>query len=279
MARPHICFLQSQSLAWRDHDWLGSNDVKAKFLSVDDDSGAYTAVFELPPGYRQQREFAFASDYEIFVLEGALTVDDKTLGLHDYLLMPAGVLFNNVTSEGATLLAMPLGSAALTTPGKSSHPVVYHHTFGMPWLTGMEGSVTGKPLGSTIHTKKLREDSVSGGQTFLYGALAQHPPPKVMPGHFTHPMVEEIFVLAGEFTFGDTGRMGPGGYVWWRENKLHGPVGSETGYHMLIRVHEGHLKNEFSKKPAPFRFDAAYHPDLPDELAELAAPYPVPPRW
>jgi len=279
MARPHICFLQSQSLPWREHSWLGKDDVKAKFLSVDDDSGAYTAVFELPAGYQHNGSFAFSADFEILVLAGRVSLDAIELGLQDYALIPAGVAINRVSSSGATLLAMPLGSAALAGPTKSSRPIVYHHTFSMPWLTGMEGSVTGKPLGGTISTKKLRNDPATGGQTFLYGALAQHPPPKVMPGRFTHPMVEEIFVLAGEFTFGDTGRMGPGGYVWWRENKQHGPVGSEAGYHMLIRVHGGHLKNEFSKQPAPFRYDADYAPQLPEELREIAKPYPRPARW
>ena len=279
MARPHICFIQSQSLSWRPHSWLGHDDVSAKFLSVDDDTGAYTAIFELAPGYQQNGEFAFSADLELFLLTGSVSIDEMDLGLQDYALIPAGVGFSTVHSAGATLLAMPLGSAALTKATKSSRPIVYHDTFSMPWLTGMEGSVTGKPLSGTISTKKLRNDPATGGQTFLYGALAQHPPPKVMPGTFTHPMVEEIFVLAGEFTFGDTGRMGPGGYVWWRENKQHGPVGSEAGYHMLIRVHDGHLKNEFSKQPSPFRYDADYRPDLPAALEDIAQPYPRPPRW
>ena len=279
MARPHICFIQSQCLPWRTHSWLGTDDVKAKFLSVDDDSGAYTAIFELASGYQQDGPFAFAADLEVFVLAGSVSLDDRELGLQDYALIPAGVAIKRISSSGATLLAMPLGSAALREPAQSARPLVYHNTFAMPWLTGMEGSVTGKPLGGTISTKKLRYDAGTGGQTFLYGALAQHPPPKVMPGRFTHPMVEEIFVLAGEFTFGDTGRMGPGGYVWWRENELHGPVGSEGGYHLLIRVHEGHLKNEFSKEPSPFRYDAEYRPELPEDLRSIAKPYPQPDRW
>ncbi len=38
-------------------------------------------------------------------------------------------------------------------------------------------------------------------------------------------------------------------------------------------------KNEFSKQSSPFLYDADYRPDLPNELKEIAKPYPRPARW
>jgi hypothetical protein len=85
--------------------------------------------------------------------------------------------------------------------------------------------------------------------------------------------------LSGEYVFGDVGRMGPGGYCWWRENEYHGPAGSETGYNLLIRVHGGPLVNTFSKDPAPFSFTPNHHPTLPPELWEYSKPYPFQEPW
>ena len=183
---------------------------------------------------------------------------------------------------GAVVLSMFPGTVATGEPAALDPEQAVEHldAFAISWAGGAAGSVTGKPLAPTLATKILRRDADSGEQTFLYCSQPHHPPPtRVMPGKFTHPMVEEIFVLGGSFVFGDVGVMGPGGYCYWRENVWHGPVGSATGYHLLIRNLGGPLRNQFSDQPAPFSYDPPYHPDLPESLRPYARPYRPPPRW
>jgi hypothetical protein len=156
----------------------------------------------------------------------------------------------------------------------TSRLVEYIDTLDMAWVGGAEGSVTGKPLSHDIETKKLRVDPETAEQSFLYTAQPQHGPPGIMKGKFGHPMIEEIFTLAGTYVFADAGVMGPGGYCWWRENEFHGPAGSMTGYNLFIRVVGGPLRNVFSDEPFPFTFTPDHNPSLPDELKPYGQPYP-----
>jgi hypothetical protein len=112
--------------------------------------------------------------------------------------------------------------------------------------------------------------AASGEQSFLYCAMPQHPPPSIMPGKFTRPVVEEPYTLSGSYVFGDVGRMSAGGYAFWREGQWHGPAGSETGYCLFIRVFGGPLSNQFSAQPAPFSWHPEYRPSLPPHLQAIA---------
>lgn len=274
MARPHICFLQSQSLSFEPATLFTHHDVHEKRLSTDDATNASTGIVRLAAGHNTERPGALRQDLELFVLAGQCVVAGRTLKRHHYARIPAGHDLKYVASDGgADILWMP-GPRAVET--SLSQPIIHHDTFAMPWTTGAEGSVTGKPLSSSIFTKKLWLDPKTQEQTFLYSALPQHAPPSVMPGKFGHPIIEELFTLAGEYAFGDVGRMGPGGYAWWRENELHGPAGSATGYSLFIRVHGGALVNHFDATAAPFSYEPDYDPALPEALIPTAKPFPFP---
>jgi hypothetical protein len=112
--------------------------------------------------------------------------------------------------------------------------------------------------------------AAGGEQSFLYCAMPQHPPPAIMPGKFTHPVIEELFALSGSYVFGDLGRMSAGGYAFWHAGQWHGPAGSETGYCLFIRVLGGPLSNQFSAQPAPFSWRPDYRPNLPPHLQAIA---------
>ncbi|MDX2144595.1 MAG: hypothetical protein SFV19_14665 [Rhodospirillaceae bacterium] len=287
MARPHICFVQAQSLPWSASGFatLGIQ-VDVKVLSRDDATGAVTEIMRLPKGMTLTGPMHFPSVFEFLVLDGALRVGARVYAKDSYAYLPAGYNWSGMVSEnGAILLAM-FGATPTPTPGpapvgryQADKLIEYINVYDLDWKTGIEGSVTGKPLSPTIFTKKLRVDSDTQEQTFLYSALPHHPPPKVMPGKFTHPMIEEVFVLSGEYVFGDVGKMGPGGYCWWRENEWHGPAGSEVGYNLLIRVHGGPLVNKFSAEAAPFGYRPNHQPALPPELWEYSKPFPFQDPW
>ena len=285
MARPHICFIHAQGLPWGKTDLSRIRPgVAAKLLSHDPDTGASTQIAAYPAGYQLPAGQSLRTAEELLILQGELSIGKVHHNTHCYAYLPAGFKRGAIaTATGAVVLSMFPGQAeAGPSEATAALPGLVEQvdSFAMPWATGMEGSVTGKPLSSTLATKLLRRDDASGEQSFLYCSKPHHPPPaSVMPGKFTHPMIEEIFVLDGTFVFGDTGIMGPGGYCYWREHQWHGPVGSATGYHLFIRNLGGPLQNQFSDQPAPFNFDPPFRPDIPEELRPYAQAYEPPTRW
>jgi hypothetical protein len=276
MPRPHICFLQSQDLDWQPLPPTlvtgAPVELSAKMLSIDDaDAAAATLLVRVPSGGRFDWPVPPRRYLEILMLEGSLKLAAGAqlpmLGAHGYARLEGGAMSGN--PDRVLHWSSIDGAIALVMTGSSSQShadVLIPDTYTLPWLHGAAGTVTGKPLSPELATKILFRDSVSAEQSFLYCAMPQHPPPAVMPGKFTHPVIEEIFTLSGSYVFGDVGRMERGGYVFWRENVWHGPTGSETGYCLFIRVIGGPLKNQFSTKPAPFSWRPSYRPCLPAGL-------------
>ena len=249
--------------------------VRVKTLSRDRADGAATEILQVSAGFRGALPTRAGQPREWFVLDGDLELGGVSYRRHGYgFESPPPASLEVSSAAGATLLWIS-GSTSRGIAERVSIP----DTFMQPWSFGAEGSVTGKPLGEGIATKVLRRDPGSGEQTFLYCAMPQHSPPPIMVGKFTHPVIEELFVLDGSYVFGDVGRMGPGGYAFWRENQWHGPAGSETGYHLFIRVIGGPLRNQFSSDAAPFSWHPPYRPALPAPLRALAREHASAERW
>ncbi|MDG2243017.1 MAG: cupin domain-containing protein [Rhodospirillaceae bacterium] len=287
MARAHTCFVQAQEIPWVDGA-PGNPDVavQSKVLSQDDETGAFTAILKVEPGFTRSGPVHFRCDVEIFVLDGELEVNGEQYTKDCYAFWPSGYVRNSTTSEqGCVLLALfdglhqPTLGAAPEEHFRDDKLIKKLNAYEMDWKTGEAGSVTGKPLSPTIFTKKLRVDTDTREQTFLYAALPHHAPPPIMKGKFGHPMIEEVFVLSGEYVFGDVGKMGPGGYAWWRENEMHGPAGSEIGYNLFIRIYDGPLKNKFLEEESQFSFRPPHNPALPDHLEDFDKPYPFTDPW
>ena len=287
MARPHTCFVQAQSIPWRhgkEPNPAWETDVK--ILSRDDNDEGYTCIMKVPAGYDLPGPVHFRCNFEFFVLDGAVEINGIKYTKDCYAFLPAGYRRDSNRSEkGAVLLALfdgffhPILGEAPEGVYRDDKLIQYINAYDLEWQTGSEGSVTGKPLSPTIFTKKLRVDSETEEQTFLYAALPHHAPPPIMKGKFAHPMIEEVFVLSGEYVFGDVGKMGPGGYCWWREEEWHGPAGSEIGYNLFIRIYGGPLKNKFSEEESAFAFTPEHKPALPERLKDYAAPYPFTDPW
>lgn len=282
MARDHICFLQAQSLPWLT-GVIASRKVEYKYLSRNPDTGACTMLLRYPAAFAQSQRHGLGCAEEMLVLAGSLVLNGQRLGHHGYAyLPPCGRRDQLVSENGAVVLTMFDGAPDLTNESHDDVKAtlgIQLDPYQMPWLGQAEGSVTGKPLSNGLATKLLRRDSVTGEQSFLYSAHAHHPPPGIMVGKFGHPMVEEIFVLSGEFAFADLGTMRAGGYCWWREGEYHGPVGSRMGYLMFIRNLGGPLENEFPQDPFPFSYEPEHTPALPGDLQPYAAPLQDLQRW
>jgi hypothetical protein len=134
-------------------------------------------------------------------------------------------------------------------------------------------------LARGVAIKPLRTDPYTQEVSFLYCSPPHRVPAGMAKPQWTHPMVEELYVLEGDYVWADLGRMRPGGYAWWRENVYHGPSGTDTGYHLFVRTVGGPLVNTFATEKKPHTWDPEHRPALPPELAPYGQPLPRVPNY
>ena len=274
MARPHIEFLQAQTLPWRRiPPGRARPDAEYKFLSRDTETGACTCLIRYPPGWWREADEALDADEECYVLDGAIEIDDQTLGPDHYAFLPAGLPRRSMRSRGGavvlTFFNREPGFAAARSDAldvaTTARALPHLDVLRMPWDRRLNDPRLAH-LG--IGRKDLRTDPVSGERSFLSLMLPHAEPPGARGPRESHPVVEECFVLAGSLT-GPHGTMHAGAYFWRPPGIPHGPFGTRWGCVALIRFVGGRHVNIWSEDEADFSFDAPYQPVLPPELSHL----------
>jgi hypothetical protein len=277
MARPHCMFVQAQDVPWQKGFANGAarHDLDVKVLSLDDVTGACTTIVRYPPGWVRSTPHYLTCHEEILVLDGEISINAESFGRRCYANFPKGWQRHSVTSStGAVVLTML--SAAPELHDGIAPSGLYDEKLYVPRQDIMrEGLETWTENPYTRYIKgtgvrPLRQDPYTGEISILYSAL----PFRYMSKRWTHPVVQEMFVLAGEYAINDVGLMCPGSYAWWRENELHGPYGSLTGFMMFIRTDGGPLSNHIPPEIVEVDYNAPYNPKVPDRLK----PYAHPPR-
>lgn len=269
MPRPHCMFIQNQGLPWREGILPGARGgLLTRLLSQDADSGALTAIVQLPASWSPP-PICLDVDEECLVLSGTVQMNGKAFGPMSYACLPAGFKQQHTTGpNGATVLVMLAGTAHEYTPATSDYDERKLILDVDPAAEGLE-TWTANPytrylLGTGV--RPLREDPDTGEISILYSAL----PFRYLAKRWTHPVVQEMFVLAGEYAINDVGLMCPGAYAWWAPNEWHGPYGSLTGFMMFIRTHGGALANTIAEEHIAVDYAPPYNPRLPESIAEFA---------
>lgn len=283
MARPHILFIQAQDLPWQQGYWgEGRDDVKMKLLSLDESGTDGTCVLRYEPGWRRDSLEYLSCHEEFLVLDGAITINGQRYDKHTYGFLPAGFAREEAVSEdGAVCLTMfydrPVVHAGEPPEGLFDPRLLvpYVNPLEMEWDPGL----VDPQLSAGVAIKPLREDPYTKEVSFLYMSPPHRVPPDMAKPQWTHPMVEELYTIEGEYVWGDCGRMGPGGYCWWREGVYHGPAGTDTGYHLFVRTVNGPLVNNFATEKKPFTWQPQFKPQIPDELKQYAKPYKREPNY
>jgi hypothetical protein len=284
MSRPHTCFVQSQFIPWR-HGVTGGmrDDVEHKLLSHDLQDGSSTMIVRYPSGWsRPTPEYLHAHE-EFLVLEGSLEINGRVHARHHYAFLPAGFVREQARSpQGAVLLTMwyaePRGALGDRAPaGLYDERLLVPHVdpLAMDWDPGL----VDPQLARGVAIKPLRTDPYTQETSFLYCSPPHRVPPGMAKPQWTHPMVEELYVLEGEYCWGDLGVMRAGGYAWWRENVYHGPAGTETGYNLFVRTIGGPLVNVFDTVKKPFTWTPPHRPVLPAELQPYGQEWPRQPNY
>ncbi len=276
MSRPHTLFIQAQNLPWSKGFWTGARpEVETRTLSVEDDGSAATVLVRYPAGWRASGPEHLDALEEFVVLDGSISINGQTYERQHYAALPGRYVREDATSaNGAVVLQMHHGrpdpiAGAAAEPHDPALLVAHVDPLAIAWDPGL----VDPQLSPGVAIKPLRTDPYTGETTFLYMSPPHRVPPGMAKPQWTHSMVEELYVLAGEYVWGDCGRMGPGGYVWWREGVWHGPAGTDVGYHLLVRTVNGPLDNIFATEKKPFRWDPDFAPQIPDRLRPFARPY------
>lgn len=280
MARPHICFVQAQRLPWTPDAYPALRPgVAVKVLSVDDSDGSATVILRYPAGFRLERPQALATHEEFLVLDGALQLNGRAYTRQNYAFLPRGYVRESLHSrDGAVVLTMLYGAAAALATTESFDPALLVERVD-PYTLDWDPGLVDPQLAKGVAIKPLRTDPTTGETSFLYCSPPHRVPPGMAKPQWTHPMVEELYTLEGEYTWGDLGVMRRGGYCWWREHVYHGPAGTETGYHLFVRTVNGPLVNQFATEKKPFTWTPVHRPALPDALKPYGAPWPREPNY
>jgi hypothetical protein len=268
MARPHIVFVQAQRIPWsRGLEGGTRPEVERKTLSRDDADGSTTCIVRYPAGWvRDSAEFVTTHE-EFLVLDGALEINGRVYEKHTYGFLPAGYPRDRARStRGAVLLTMFYGAATVQAGASRGFDERRLVEYVNPLLMDWDPGLVDPQLSKGVAIKPLRTDPDTGETSFLYCSPPHRVPPGMAKPQWTHPMVEELYTLEGDYVWGDVGRMHRGGYCWWRENVYHGPAGTDTGYHLFVRTVGGPLVNTFATDKKPFTWDPEHRPMLPPEL-------------
>jgi len=283
MTRPHTMFIQAQCLPWSDGLYAeGRDDAQSKLLSMDEAGTDATCLVRYPPGWKRTAAEYMQAHEEFFVLDGAITINGQCYEKHSYAFLSANLVRESAHSEhGAVLLTM-FYDKPVVKPGRPDAAafderlfIPYVNVLEMEWDPGL----VDPQLAKGVAIKPLREDPYTREVSFLYCSPPHRVPPGMAKPQWTHSMVEELYCIEGEYVWGDCGRMGPGGYAWWREEIYHGPSGTDTGYNLFVRTVNGPLDNRFDTKKRPFTWTPEYRPQLPDSLRQYAQPYVRPSNY
>ncbi|MEZ5474538.1 MAG: DUF4437 domain-containing protein [Steroidobacteraceae bacterium] len=280
MARPHTCFVQAQMIPWSRGLYGGARpEVESKILSRDDTDGSATCIVRYPAAWSRRDAETLAAHEEFVVLAGELEINGRTYRQHSYAFLPAGLRRDRASSEhGAVLLNLFYGEPKLaprTLAMDDKLLVEFVDPLAMDWDAGL----VDPQLSKGVAIKPLRTDPYTQEVSFLYCSPPHRVPPGMAKPQWTHPMVEELYVIEGDYVWADLGRMRRGGYCWWREGVYHGPSGTDTGYNLFVRTVGGPLVNQFATEKRPFTWTPEHRPVLPRELANYGQPLADAPNY
>ncbi|HWU04171.1 MAG TPA: DUF4437 domain-containing protein [Novosphingobium sp.] len=267
MARAHIEFVQTQWIDWQPLP----DGSAAKRLNGDEETGAETLILRYPPGFAQDRaELA----EEIFVLEGALTLDGQAMGRHAYAFVPHGAgLGARASGAGATVLVFRHGRDDVNSAASIAEAMVID-TPAMEWDT----STYDPKLGHLrLARKVLRLGPNDSGRTFLLTGLPHGVPHETHLRPEMHDHAEEMFMLSGSM-WAPEGLMRAGAYFYRPPGIIHGPHVSEEGFLQIMRSPGANrIVTHWQDRLEPLPIGAPHTPvGVPEAWAK---PWQDTPKW
>ncbi len=265
MSRPHIEFIQAQTLPWEQY--AQREGTRIKYLSVDQDTGDCTAIVSYPRQWQGCVSHEQSVE-EFFVLEGQIRINDETLSTGAYGWLPCGFSGRITSEEGASILSFFEPVEIGRRHGPPEKPL-FVDTVGMMWSNATDPNVKHASVG----LKELRLDEKTGERTWLLQIDLAEEQPFEINGVERHPVVEELFVLEGSIAM-PTGCLNQGAYFWRPPGLAHGPTRVTEKFVGFFRCKGGAFTTEWSEAEAELPKRPRYNPVLPEGLKVFAAkPY------
>ncbi|MBS0376652.1 MAG: cupin domain-containing protein [Proteobacteria bacterium] len=268
MSRPHIDFVQSQSLPWQPSPWPHLRGCELKILSRDAEDGAWSLLVRFPPRWAQAAVASLAADEEFLVVDGHLVIDGRHCEHDSYGWIPAGCRHGERRSpEGAVALVFYSAepAPAAEAPAAAVREPRLVDGYELAWATeGLDAAM----VADGRRAKWLRPPGEGQGATLLLSAPPHLRPPGWRGTQERHPGAEELFVLAGDLV-GRTGELTSGAYRWSPAGVAHGPYGSRGGCLAVLRTHGMGLATERTPYELEIVRSPAYQPVLPEALQSL----------
>jgi len=271
MARPHIEYIQTQSLPWRPDPRFGlGGGAEVKVLSEDVEDGAASLLVRYPAGWTFP-EGRRGADEEFLVLDGTLEIGETSFGHLCYAHWPAGYRAGpRRAPNGAIALTFFSGDPRKPAPQRYVANRLVEH------LDAYRVPVTGNfhpefPPGAG--RKSLFTDPETKETSWILCTM----PIRWAERAELHDHVEEMYLISGE-SHGDRGVMRPGAYFWRPPQVAHGPYGTLTGNLYFFRSKGGPLITNYVEPETPFHWWPEYKPALPEAMRAVAQEIPPLPR-
>lgn len=271
MTRPHIEFIHEQVLPWAEGLYGGGRaEVFVRTLSFDDNTGASSLIVRYPPGWTAREAEHLLVDEEFLVLTGSLEINDVLYDQLAYGFFPAGQVRETALSRDGALVLTFFEGEPRTVAGPPITPVARERLIDR--IRALDGDWGGNfhPLFPVGAGRKWLRREPDDGETWILGTM----PLRSGRRPEKHPVVEEMFLLAGELV-GPLGVMHAGAYFWRPPEIWHGPFGTKTGNLTFFRTRGGPLSTIFTDGELDFDWTPAHRPILTTELAVFGGkPYP-----
>lgn len=239
--RPRIDHLDSSTMlssVWNSAGFGAGAMIRT--LSIDPDTGATTALIDLPKGFAVERVSCEAAQ-DWLLVEGEVREGDRVLrpGAYSYHPGKTAQPARSVTHRATVFAIYDATPVYTTSPDESANSaevIEYADVWTIPWQDPLKVSEPSDKYNSGIFIKMLRVDKATGEQLYLAGLMAGW----YMPGIEVHGF-EENYTLSGDVHIGlvdgEPGcTMTPGSYMSRPPNIPHGPIVTKNGNVNLVHV-------------------------------------------
>ncbi|GAB3434678.1 DUF4437 domain-containing protein [Actinophytocola sediminis] len=196
---------------------------RKRLLSRDPGDGAETAVHRIA----DRQTGVLAAEADLYVLGGGGVLNDRPIGVNDYLHVAAGSAIDLRPGPRGLVLYCGFWATPAFAAGDGADGVTVTATERLKWTPATwSGDVELAP-GAML--KMLRDDD----RAYIYLAA-------MMPGwrseaEEAHPVYEESYKVYGDVLMGARGVMRAGSYFFRSPDVFHGPLYSRGGTMSFIR--------------------------------------------
>jgi hypothetical protein len=193
MARPHIDYLQSQTVPWQPSHWPHLPGCELKILSRDTDRGSASVLVRYPSGWAAPGPGFLGTGEEFLVLDGLLELDGRRCAQDTFGWFGAGYRHASRSApDGAVVLAFydaePVWTHGEPPADRPAAEARVIDTFELPWAGG-DGDAA---FGGQGHLRKVLRDSPdAGAATMLIAAPPHLHPPRWRARQQIHGYAEE----------------------------------------------------------------------------------------